>query len=1089
MSVSRANTASRLDSSPAMRSDYWKLAALLAVGFILRLIFMHDDGFKNDVASFEGWALTLAAHPLHDFYAKAGFADYPPGYFYVLWFIGHIYEPLKGMDSGFNLLRYLVKFPAVIMDLVVGTTIYHVVRRFADYRWALGAAALYLLNPATIFISASWGQIDSIAGGLGLIGLYLMLRSDDEDDRRATQFIVVAWLALAYSLLIKPQGALLVPLFLAFAFANPARRTMRLRAAAFGIAGSLVLAWLAALPFHPTANPVALFTWLFQRYQYGAGVYAVNSVNAFNLWTIRYSFWQPDNSIVLFFPQYLWGVLLLVAATVLILLRYLQAGTQRALLESAALLTLAFFILSTRMHERYVFDALLFSCPLVFAGRRYVVAALILSVTLFTNLLYSMQYMTVMDKHLPLDATNLWPLITRPMSLANVAVFFLLGYVFLGSSEQTESLSDRTAPALEDTTQDDVAARSWFDPREGLSTMRALDYLWAAGLGIISFVLSLVGYSRVSEKVFDEIYFARAAEEYLKHWYIYENTHPPLTKLLISLSVWMFGGLAHGDNAAGWRFLDVVFGALTVSLLYIFAKRITRSSLFSAIAAALLLFDGMHFAQSRIATPEAFVGFFSLATIYTFYRYWIASQVRTAQEVDGSQLRTRLLGTAACLALAILGIAIRFPNETVTAKFVGTIIAFAGLYLLFRGVILPRFFPSARTFIAYPDGTTVKWDGARQALHAPDGGSLDSAKGTVVAGDLSQNVRGALILSDGDLTSIYRKDGSLEYATPIATARYTEMGTTIEAEPVDFGKPKLWLALFALSITCLITSKWYGVMIYPAALGIIAWVWAQPYVSSFVRAYLGRRRHPARWGNPFGFPLDVVVSTLVFVGGLIYFSAYTPQFIGLSDQPTSAPRAYTFSDVVSMQQQMYDYHAHLVADHPYKSVWWQWPLDMRPIAYYWKDSRKPSEANNEAACCVSEITSLPNPLILWFGLFCVPFVGLLAYREKNKGYVLLVAAYLLQWLPWIRSPRISFAYHFYVDIALICLCNAIVLQRLWNWRSPSGSALVGRIVTGGYVAAVAGAFIFFYPLLAGVPMPWYEWHWRTLPWIMQNNWI
>ena len=53
-----------------------------------------------------------------------------------------------------------------------------------------------------------------------------------------------------------------------------------------------------------------------------------------------------------------------------------------------------------------------------------------------------------------------------------------------------------------------------------------------------------------------------------------------------------------------------------------------------------------------------------------------------------------------------------------------------------------------------------------------------------------------------------------------------------------------------------------------------------------------------------------------------------------------------------------------------------------------------------------------NPMILWFGLICVPWVAVLAWRERNKGYALIVLTYLMQWLPWIRSPRITFAYHF-----------------------------------------------------------------------------
>jgi len=141
-------------------------------------------------------------------------------------------------------------------------------------------------------------------------------------------------------------------------------------------------------------------------------------------------------------------------------------------------------------------------------------------------------------------------------------------------------------------------------------------------------------------------------------------------------------------------------------------------------------------------------------------------------------------------------------------------------------------------------------------------------------------------------------------------------------------------------------------------------------------------------------------------------------------------------------------------------------------------------------CCVVEIISLPNPLILWFGIFTVPFTGYLAWRERNKSYALLVLAYLLQWLPWMRSPRITFAYHFYVDIPIIVLCNVIVLQRIWNWRGASQSGLMAaRIAVGAYVVAVAAAFVFFYPVLAGVPVPYNVWNARMLHPLMGNGWI
>ena len=67
----------------------------------------------------------------------------------------------------------------------------------------------------------------------------------------------------------------------------------------------------------------------------------------------------------------------------------------------------------------------------------------------------------------------------------------------------------------------------------------------------------------------------------------------------------MIGHMSNGDNPYGWRFLDLVFGALVVMLLYCFAKRVTGSTLFATTTALLLTFDGMHFVQSRTVHLKA----------------------------------------------------------------------------------------------------------------------------------------------------------------------------------------------------------------------------------------------------------------------------------------------------------------------------------------------------------------------------------------------------------------------------------------------------------------------------------------------------
>ncbi|HEY6449827.1 MAG TPA: hypothetical protein VIX60_04030, partial [Candidatus Cybelea sp.] len=409
----------------------WALPALLLVGLVVRLLFINNEGFKTDVSTYTAWALGLSQHGFSTFYSTIGFADYPPGYFYILAAVGHFWHLFfSAHDRGFGLLRDFVKLPAIFADLGVGALLYAVVRRFAGAGFSLGAAALYVLNPATIYVSALWGQVDSISGGLALLAIYALLRSEDEagsgGGRAQTAWIVGGWLAFAYSLLIKPQAAVLLPLLVAFAFVDPRRRRARLVASAIGVGAAILLALLLTEPFHPS-NPIASFVWLLERYAYGSNVYPYNSVNAFNLWAVRGMLWVPDTQAILGLKQYVWGVLLVLAALALIVWRYVQERTSQALLEGCAVATLAFFVLATRMHERYLFNGLLFTIACIPFARRYLWGAIALSVVLFANLIYSLEYLNVVTNNVAgLNAQNLWGVWTQVFSGLAIVTFFAL---------------------------------------------------------------------------------------------------------------------------------------------------------------------------------------------------------------------------------------------------------------------------------------------------------------------------------------------------------------------------------------------------------------------------------------------------------------------------------------------------------------------------------------------------------------------------------------------------------------------------------------------------------------------------------------
>ena len=661
----------------------WAMPLFVLVGFFIRLFFINNEGFQTDVSTYVAWALALSSHGFRRSIRRIGFADYPPGYFYILAVCrAFLARRIRHARPGLRRLRMLVKLPAVFADLAVGVLLYALVRRFAGMKWALGAAALYLFNPATIYISASWGQVDSIAGGMALLAIYLARfrrpAVDGAHRRRLARVRVLAADQTASRRLAAAIDRVRVrrpPNNAGNEFARRSSASWPPCCSRWCSRSRSIRAIRLPRSRGCSSNTRTVRTSI-----------RTTSVNAFNLWAFRGSLWLPEHandrcrySAVRLGPR------LGVGRAVLIVYRYVQQRTAQALLEASAIAAIAFFVLATRMHERYLFNGLLFTIACIPFARRYLWSALALTVVLYANLQYSLQYLhAVMGSTPGINSQILWGIWTHIFALAVMGIFFWLGYTFLGASEA--SLPRPSLPgAATEAEYADPAARHWFDPREGLTAMRApLDYVIMGVLGLGNFIVSFIGYWYPSDKVFDEIYFARAGEEYLQNFRIYENTHPPLSKLIVTLSIALFGGMPHGhgvggwtflngiighmhngDNSYGWRFLDVVFGALVVMLLYVFAKRVTGSTVFATVTALLLSFDGMHFVQSRIATPEGFVVFFATLAVYAFYRFLISSQVGERQHVEVPAWEFRRASSWRCWqGKASLGFAVSFGIST-----------------------------------------------------------------------------------------------------------------------------------------------------------------------------------------------------------------------------------------------------------------------------------------------------------------------------------------------------------------------------------------------------------------------------------------
>src|SRR5512135_485899 len=113
------------------------LIAIIVLGLLLRAfiaaIWIPQSGFGTDVGDFTGWAQRLSQVGPGAFYEAGTFADYPPGYLYVLWAlgsIGHAIQPLVGLD----VTGGLVKIPPILADAANAWLLFLIGRRFLG-RW------------------------------------------------------------------------------------------------------------------------------------------------------------------------------------------------------------------------------------------------------------------------------------------------------------------------------------------------------------------------------------------------------------------------------------------------------------------------------------------------------------------------------------------------------------------------------------------------------------------------------------------------------------------------------------------------------------------------------------------------------------------------------------------------------------------------------------------------------------------------------------------------------------------------------------------------------------------------------------------
>jgi dolichyl-phosphate-mannose-protein mannosyltransferase len=216
-------------------------------------------------------------------------------------------------------------------------------------------------------------------------------------------------------------------------------------------------------------------------------------------------------------------------------------------------------------------------------------------------------------------------------------------------------------------------------------------------------------------------------------------------------------------------------------------------------------------------------------------------------------------------------------------------------------------------------------------------------------------------------------------------------------------------------------------------------------------------------------PFSTIVGFLL-LAVLVYFLTYIPDVLA----------GRSVIDLLSLQGAMYNYHATLNATHAFASSWWTWPLMLRPLWLY--VSTLPNNIT-------STITLMGNPLVWWVGFACVISISIFAIDKIVKAAgnrlgkiglpaLFIITFFFFQWVPYMLISRITFIYHFYLNVPFLCLATAYFISKYWSSRWVKLAAIA-------YFAAAVALFALFYPVISGTPAAnsWID----SLQWL--NGWV
>lgn len=1007
----------------SMRPQWFNLLLLLGAALVIKSIFaVKFDAYSVDMSCFRIWSDMIYDNGISKFYYVDEGNGYPPGYMFVLWLMA-VVRHIFGVETGSQTAEYLIKLFPMLCDLGAGAVLYLLAKRRFSEGMSLMICAIYVLNPMVVADSSMWGQVDSVFTLTILLTCWLCM-----EEKR-----IPAYFVFCLGALLKFQTIMFTPILIFTIIEQVFLRDFTVKKMLRDLAGGLgaiASMFLFAVPFGLDV--------VVPKYVNSLGLFEYCTVNAYNFWAILGKNWVEQTNKFLFLKCQTWGSIAIVASVLLsgFVFYKMKEDKSKYFLSMAVLISFV-FLFSVRMHERYLFPAIL----LVLAG--FILRPCIelfwvyvgLSVAQFVNIVHVYHYFMELGTTGPEGYT---------IGATAMLTVFMAGYLLYATLHKGEIVyepefhqgkANKRKIVNVNAGKDEKWYKFSITPSRKADKMGKVDFIVLFAIMILYSCFALYDLGRMSapetswvgEQNGSQILLDFGETKSISNLYSFTGTYEG-RNFQVEVSEDGTNYTPAGTMSAGdvFKWNDVKFVGETEEAeqqpFQVNARYLRMTLLHNEAMLNELVFkdtSGEYIVPENASQyPELFdeqdefdpeLGFRSGTYFDEVYH------ARTAYEMI-HELRS-YENTHPPLGKIFISLGVRaFGMNPFGWRIVGTLFGIGMIpFMYLFGKRLFR-----RTWVA----------GVVTALFSFDFMHFTQTRIATI------DVYGTFFI----ITMFY-------FMYCYAQTSFYD---------TDFKKTLIPLGLSGLMMGLGCASKWTA-------------IYAGAGLAVFFFAILFKRYMEFRIArdNPRGETAGISHShiaevykknmwkTLAFcvlffvvIPGVIYLLSYYP-FRGDDDD------LGLWSRMILNQKSMFDYHSSLTEGHVYSSTWYEWPTMIRPMFYY---------CNTVAGELKEGISAFGNPLVWWAGMFAFIYMIYRCVAKKDSVSLFLVFAYLVQYLPWVLVPRCTFSYHYFPSVPFVALMLGYTMYCFIGENKKK------RWLAFAYCAAAFGLFLMFYPVLSGQPV-------------------